>query len=500
MNVSYKNYLFHLTGCTLSLFVGARTQSVKAIYLEPCVVEEDWKRNPKVFQKTFDALFRQAESPHLWSEKFLGRFKVRNRDLYTVKTSSSSNVLSFHTLDDLEKLSCDDDLKKVIRIVGSTEFLEKVLLGVAGDIVGYATHSKYLETKITFEQGLEKGFFNELGFFNEFGKGEKGFFNEFGKGTLRMKIEQFPEKSELLPLGLAYGLELKKEDSFMVSKVSKGLSCTFYFVFEKKDDLTVLTGCEASYALSSGGARMKFVKKTEKISDFQWDVGTVKKAQENFPSVYAKLKDQKMKDQNRKFKISLDAKAGLKQSYRKSWEAAKPLLKVLITEDFLEGIFGETFWNILKYYGWGKPRGELLSVDFDVSKCGEGYKVSCKFRNKHRGNMERDVTAFSNKPPNWEWLDFIYIHFVFFYDPQKDEISNVRLQDKLVLNYELISKSDKSGGLIAMDNEDSSNPFEKIQEQYEEMQKQHDASNRSDDEDSDPEDATSKTDPNGCYP
>ena len=52
-------------------------------------------------------------------------------------------------------------------------------------------------------------------------------------------------------------------------------------------------------------------------------------------------------------------------------------------------------------------------------------------------------------------IDFNYINFVFFYDPEKDEISHVRLQDKLVLNYEHRLKCNTPNGLIVVDNEDS---------------------------------------------
>ena len=67
--------------------------------------------------------------------------------------------------------------------------------------------------------------------------------------------------------------------------------------------------------------------------------------------------------------------------------------------------------------------------------------------------MEHDAITFSGEKLEWEWLDFIDFNFVFFYDPEKDEISNVSLQDKLVLNYK--HTSEVPNGLIAVDNEDS---------------------------------------------
>ena len=106
-----KNYLFHLTGCAVFLSVGVWSQNAKAIYPDPGVVKTHWQQNPKIFQETFEALFQQAEQFPLWSEVFPRWFKEQNGNLYEI--GMGSVLLSFHTLDDLAKLPCDADLKKI---------------------------------------------------------------------------------------------------------------------------------------------------------------------------------------------------------------------------------------------------------------------------------------------------------------------------------------------------------------------------------------------------
>ena len=489
MNMSCKNFPFRLIGCTLFLFVGARTQSAKAVYPDPNVVEAHWRKNPKIFQQTFEMLFSQAESLNLLSEGFPGWFKGQNGNMCTVRMRSDD--LPFHTLDDLGKLLCDADLKKIIKVVGSREFLEKVLPEeVVMSIFDNAISGKNFKTKIIFQPRLKKNFFNM-----------------FGKGELRMRIEQFFERSEVL-------------------------GCDFAFAFEKKNRLTVLTDYDVSYALVMGRERRSkkgasFLKKTEQLPDFPWD--SSRNAKNRFSTVYAKLRDD-LKNNRKKyedFEICSDAGtaqeslkksigviadnslinfavafftasesqvlevcmrpsdgfviriepsiASLQEVDRKELfetiemhkkPSPNPMIEkyknkistmsdILITEDFLKGIFGEEFWNILEHYNVNGLYDSGLSVEFNVSPYGKGLKISYSFNNAYRGNRTEDAVFFRGEAQKWERIDFNYINFVFFYDPEKDEISHVRLQDKLVLNYEHRLKCNTPNGLIAVDNEDS---------------------------------------------
>ena len=270
MNVNYKNFPFHLIGCEVLPLVGAYTQSVKAILPDPSVVEMHWRKNPKIFQATFEASFSQAEDLSYWGEKFQDWFKNETKNLCEVRTASGN--LQFHTLDDLEKLQCDAELKKIIEVVGSREFLEKVLSGeVVKSIFAHAISGKDFKIEITFRPRLEKNFFNM-----------------FGKGELRMRIGQFFEGSKVL-------------------------DCDFSFAFEKKNRLTVLTNYDVSYAIAQGGEQRstetEFLKKTERLSNFPWDA--VSEAKKKFSTVYAKLRDD-LKNNRKKyedFEICSDAVA-----------------------------------------------------------------------------------------------------------------------------------------------------------------------------------------------
>jgi len=446
MSANYKNFPFHLIGCAVLLLVGAYTQSVKAVLPDPSVVEMHWRQNPKIFQETFEMLFSQAESLHVWNEGslhvwnegFPSWIKDQNGNPCTVKTNRC--WLSFHML---EKLKCNAELKEIIKVLGSTEFLEKVLSEeVVKSIFAHAISGKDFETEITFQPHLEENFFNM-----------------FGKSELRMRIEQF-------------------------FKGSKVLDCDFSFAFEKKNRLTVLTNYDVSYAIGQGeeqrSTRVAFLKKMERLPDFPRNIPG--NAKNKFSAVYAKLRDdlKNNRKEYKDFEICSDAEFAQKQLKKSinSFEAfeekiemykklsSNPMIMkyrdkisamsdILITEDFLKGIFGEEFWNILAHYNMKDFYSSGLSVNFNVSPYGKGLKVSYSFYNIHRGNRTEDAVSFQNEAKEWEWINFNYINFVFFYDPEKDEISHVRLQRRLVLNYELIMWGDD---LLTVDEDDFESP------------------------------------------
>ena len=449
-------YLSCIMRYATALAVGVGSQNAKAVYPDPGVVKTHWQQNPKIFKETFDVLFPKAEWLPFWGEYFPDWFKDQNGNPCEIEMGSDR--LSFHTLDDLDKLPCDADLKKIIKILGSTEFLEKVLSEtVVKSIFAHAFIDEYFKTKIRFTP------FNKNHFFIK------------NKCGLIMEIEQSFDES-------------------------MALKCSFHFVFELRSNLVVMKDYDVKYDVGDKGyIHVEFLKKLEKIPDFPWDA--VKKAKKKFPLVYAKLRDD-LKNERRRyefFKICSAAENAKEQvqksflkdtrskrdafdsvgygdpyevsdheplpSYDLAWRNVEPLLDVLITEDFLKEVFGETFWNILEYYFKNDFIGKTLKSAFHISKYGEGYKVSYAFNNLYRGNMEYDAITFSGEKPEWEWLDFIAFNFVFFYDPKKDEISNVKLQDRLVLNYEHRFNAKTSDGLIVVDGEDSKarcNSFEEL--------------------------------------
>lgn len=162
-------------------------------------MEAYWRKNPKVFQETFEALFPQAESLSPQRRVFPDWFKKQNGDLY--KIGMNSGHVLFYTLFDFEKLPCDIELKKIIKVLGNTEFFEKVLsTTVAESVFAHVTGCEEFKTRIEF---VPYSYFSGSDFFNMFGRGE-----------LQMILTQ----------------------SFNLKEV---LSCSFTFDFEKRNHLTV---------------------------------------------------------------------------------------------------------------------------------------------------------------------------------------------------------------------------------------------------------------------
>jgi hypothetical protein len=144
------------------------------------------------------------------------------------------------------------------------------------------------------------------------------------------------------------------------------------------------------------------------------------------------------------------------------------VLDVLITEDFLKGIFGEKFWNILEY-DTSECASSSFHVSFDISeisKHADGLEVLFKCYRSYHGNMKQDAVSFertsgyniTHRDINWEWLNSNYIEFVFFYDPLEDKISHVKLRNKLILNDELIAEGIERDVLLPVDGQDYDEP------------------------------------------
>ena len=259
-----------------------------------------------------------------------------------------------------------------------------------------------------------------------------------------------------------------------------------------------------------------FLKKTNKLSDFPWNA--VREAKKKFSNMYAKLRDD-FKKGRKKYdccKISEDAKEGKSDLERRLKMYGRPscvremeeseylenpwliwvdpevpensqlprlydqykmssVLDVLITEDFLKGIFGEKFWNILEY-DISECAGSGFHVSFDISEISNAVGLEDLFKccRSYHGNMKQDAVSFertsgydvTHRDINWEWFDSNYIEFVFFYDPLEDKISHVKLRNKLILNDELIAEGIERDVLLPVDGQDYDEPgsFEALME------------------------------------
>lgn len=421
MSANYKNFPFRLIGYTLLLFIVARTQSIKAVYPDPSVVEMHWRKNPKIFCETFEALFPKAENLSFWSEKFPNWFGTQGRVLCEVTTNSGDWL--FHAFNDLNKLSYDAELKKIIKVLGSTEFLEKVLpKEVVKSIFAHVAGDEKLCLEIAFKPYFKNAFFDPL-----------------GKGSIE------------------YALCLSRDGD---KEKKNELSWCFMFDFEKEHNVTFLKNCGVSYRAGDDEIKMEFFKKTNKRPNFPWNAP--QKAKGNFSSVYAKLRESR-KNGRRKyedftiFSTAQRAKVScLEEIVGINRASISSALDILVTEDFLEEIFGREFWNILKQCA-SASTGKNLNVTFKISEYPGGFKVLFQLYNSHRGHLTEDVVYFRG-PLTWKWLTSDKVEFVFFYDPQKDKISHVRLQNELILNYETIQKGETTDTLLTVDESDLYRP------------------------------------------
>ena len=431
MSANYKNFPFHLIGCAVLPLVGAYTQSVRAVFPDPSVVEAHWRKNPKIFHETFDALFPQAEKLSLYDKELPDWFEKQKGKLFEIRRYSDGAL--FHTLDDLNKLPCDAELKKIIKVVGSQEFLEKVLpKEVMESIFAHVTGGEEFGLKTLFKPCFDGKFFNPL-----------------GMGSLDMAIK----------------LSLHQEDT-----QQELLVCCFRFDFKKRNtraDAVILESHHVRYASRNNDfsnwnfSELAFYKKTDELSRFPWSAAG--EAKKKFSHVYAQLRKD-LKDGRKKYKdceICHTAKNTkdffefhMTKSEQLRGKNYNSLLDILVTEDFLKGIFGEELWNIIEHSS-SRILHKGLGIEFQISRCINGFKVSFLLHNCHMGNRKEDVVIFNNSAgfgeSEWKWLDFLYIHFCFLYNPEKDEISDVRLQDKLILNYKTIQKCNKKDGFLLLD-------------------------------------------------
>lgn len=147
-----KNYLFHLTGCAIFLLVGARMQDAKAVYPSLKELETYWTTDAKMFCKTAESCFAGTDALELFSEA-LPKTNLQ------CEIELGSDSLGFLTASDLDNLTCDGDLKKICRVIGSKRFLAVFLQDVFLKAIIDHAGNKGCKTAIRFRPWFEKGFF-----------------------------------------------------------------------------------------------------------------------------------------------------------------------------------------------------------------------------------------------------------------------------------------------------------------------------------------------------
>ena len=135
------------------------------------------------------------------------------------------------------------------------------------------------------------------------------------------------------------------------------------------------------------------------------------------------------------------------------------LLDIVKTEDFMEGIFGKQFLNILRHANEGSLPEEGLRVSFQIYPSSEHEYSLVEFWLQNTRVGCRNTEYCSYQKNKRSRFDFNSIKFFLLFDAEKNEILSVQCVDKLVLNYQPIQKSDELDMPLILDEDDQENDF-----------------------------------------
>ena len=444
---------------------GARIQSVKADLPSSDVVFAHWRSNPRIFCEAFEEL-SQKEELHLWGDVLPKQpewFRKKNVNLYTIQPDDF-RILYFNGNEDFRSLfrslSYDSELKKIIKVLGSKEFLEKVLSkDFVEDIVDHISDiikdhkDDFKDSKLNDDEKLKIHIT-----FKPHSHGVFSSPNRIFGGNLDMEILMLNDEEQILNCSFIFDFEKKKD--------------------MKKKDITVLKNCLVSCAVNNEEIKMKFIGKTDKPnkSSRPWThqiIYAPRNAKNAFASTYKTLRDAFQKGEKEHKNDDHHDYMGEAMNRccasGKNTSKVSNLLRILITDDFLNGIFGKEFWSFFNKNDF-IIENYLRKADFEISEYARGLKVDFILECQREVDMKKDFSCFPSDEisatsdkipasPDKISATSDYIHFVFFYEPQKDEISHVRLQDKLILNYELITQGEPSDIPLEIGDKDDSDTF-----------------------------------------
>jgi hypothetical protein len=199
-----KNTIYNITGCIVALIAGAWTQTAKAGYTDPQIIQSYWGANYRLIPVIFDELLPKADDLHLLGESIPEVFRIANRPLYKLRTPWGHDA-NFNTMVELKKLrvymspypnpwagsdvqgvvlsfaelrrveaNMMPKVRRILQTLGSREFLEMILDKQTVDAVcDRAVYGRY-KTEILFRP---------CSFFGNF-------FSPEGNGVIVMNIEQ----------------------------------------------------------------------------------------------------------------------------------------------------------------------------------------------------------------------------------------------------------------------------------------------------------------------
>ena len=412
----------HIIGCATALTVGAWAENAKAEYTNANAVKLHWEVSKDLFPRVFDDSFRRSDFYWLWSATFPSNFKHGKGNLYRIKKATEGNSYhTFHTADELQTLPIDASLKKICKALGSRSFLAWILDGTTVDTICNRSIEANRETTVTFEPCYD---------------GET-FFDAYGNGRLKMVVSQ----------------SANGED--------KGLYRSFDFTFKKEGENVSLTRYDVSYDVGTDPVIFRFYAKPRALP---WNVFLTIPVQAGLKmnEVYQNLFDKGSymwvvpKDHSaaringrrpylfRTPDFSRDNNRGYEMENH-----ACHLRKILLSEAFLEGIFGERIWQMLEKHNRCYRKDYDFKVEYTIKPLKNGKYWEGKDPDQFEVYLRISDTVcftresiFGDAPGSFEYENFTFIGFRFIFDIAKNEIRDVKFCDKLCLNGELIMKGE----------------------------------------------------------
>ena len=294
-----KNCLYLLTGCAMFLCAGACGRKAYALdYPNVETLEKHW--NEALYFEMFEELYQEAKKLPLLSDNL-----PKDRQTPSFKMYFNCKENPFKTAFDLNQLPCDVCLRKICKVLCSSEFLEAALLKETVNALREGDGVTTIEIKAS---------------------NHDPFFDQYGKGRLEMTIERNTQYSD------------------------KRFRAWFVFAFEKVEERVWIQATRSKCKLPSGKIGECFIAKKFPMSLPNFPYDDLLKAPEKIADAWTSLSSNSAIIEGIPFcNVSVEWKkspSAFDEATSKKLFIVRSKLK---SREFLEGIFGKSVLDIFKY-------------------------------------------------------------------------------------------------------------------------------------------------------